>query len=185
MDFDSAMAKLIEGNKRYAKGLLSEKDVGSARKLTKEAQHPYATVLTCSDSRVVPEFIFDSNVGELFVVRNAGNIVDDIVLGSLEYGICHLKTPILVVLGHEKCGAVTAACKGGECSHNIKSVMKKIDASAKRCRCDVEKTVDENSRCVVDEIRLLSPEISEAEKNGNLKIVRMKYYFEDGRADVC
>jgi carbonic anhydrase len=73
-------------------------------------QHPFASVLTCSDSRVSPELIFDQGLGDLFVVRNAGNVVDSIVLGSLEYGAIHLKTPLIVVMAHQKCGAVTAAC---------------------------------------------------------------------------
>lgn len=175
--------RLLEGNKRYMSGKLAEKDVGSAREASKNKQTPFATILTCSDSRVVPEFIFDANVGELFVIRNAGNIIDDIVLGTIEYGTEHLGTPLLVVLGHEKCGAVTAACSGGECPPNIAAIMSKIKP-AKAKGGGVEEVIDNNMKNVVDEIRDGSEITRHLEKEGRLKIVEIKYFFEDGRVEV-
>jgi carbonic anhydrase len=120
------LEKLMEGNKRYVNGNPLEKDLKARREKTLESQKPFCTIVSCSDSRVVPEFIFDANIGEVFVIRTAGNIVDTITLGSIEYGVEHLGTPLLVVLGHEKCGAVTAACKGGECPPNIQAIVDKM-----------------------------------------------------------
>ena len=175
--------RLLEGNKRYVSGKLAEKDVGSAREASKESQKPFVTILTCSDSRVVPEFIFDANVGELFVIRNAGNVVDEIVLGTIEYGVEHLHTPLLLVLGHEKCGAVTAACSGGECPANIAAIMSRIKP-AKAKGGDVEQVILNNMDNVIEEIRAGSEIVRHLEKEGKLKIVGMKYFFEDGRAEV-
>jgi len=180
MNSEEAMNRLKEGNARFVTGKLAEKDVGSAREATKGGQTPFVTILTCSDSRVPPELIFDSNIGELFVIRNAGNVVEEVVLGTIEYGVEHLHTPLLVVMGHEKCGAVTAACQGGECPPNIQAIMDKIKPSKEKCGGDVEKTVDDNMNCVIESIRSKSEIVSNLEKEGKLKIVGMKYFFEDG-----
>ncbi len=185
MDAESAMNRLLEGNKRYMGGKLAEKDVGSAREGSKDGQKPFVTVLTCSDSRVVPEFIFDANVGEVFVIRNAGNCVDTLVLGSVEYGVEHLHTPLLVILGHEKCGAITAACSGGTCPPNIAAIMEKLRPAVERKGKEgVEETVVCNMDVVSDEIRRRSDIVRQLEKEGKLKIMEMKYFFEDGRVEV-
>lgn len=102
------LAKLQDGNRRYL-AQPSAKDFAKARAETLEGQKPYAIVLTCSDSRVPPEHIFDAGIGEIFVVRTAGNVVDKIALGSIEYAAEHLHAPLLLVMGHERCGAVKAA----------------------------------------------------------------------------
>ncbi len=184
MNAEEALNRLKEGNSRFMSGKLGEKDVGSAREATKDGQHPFVTVLTCADSRVCPELVFDGNVGEIFVIRNAGNVIEEVVLGSIEYGVEHLHTPLLVVLGHEKCGAVTAACQGGQCPPNIQAIMDKIKSSSEKCGGDVEKTVDANVKCMLDGIRSRSEIVANLEKEGKLKIVGMKYYFEDGRTEV-
>src|SRR4051795_2965770 len=107
---DEALARLIEGNRRFLQGKLHG---GPFRRETladlAKAQRPYATVLGCSDSRVPPEWVFDAGMGELFVVRVAGNVLSPEVAGSLQYAGSHLRTPLFVVLGHDGCGAVAAA----------------------------------------------------------------------------
>ncbi len=108
--------KLLEGNKRYLTQPTA-KDFAKRREETKDGQQPYAIILTCSDSRVAPEIIFDANLGEIFVIRTAGNVVDKIALGSIEYAAEHLHSPLLVVMGHEKCGAVKAAWEAVGSSH--------------------------------------------------------------------
>jgi len=115
-DAVNAWRHLEEGNRRFASGKLTEYLLHLAHEVNPGrrqelglGQHPFAVILTCSDSRVSPEIIFDQGLGDLFVVRTAGNVPDGVVLGSLEYGLLHLKAPLLVVLGHSKCGAVTAA----------------------------------------------------------------------------
>ncbi|NYZ74565.1 carbonic anhydrase [Candidatus Micrarchaeota archaeon] len=185
MDGNAALNRLLEGNKRFMTGKLAAKDVKTPREATKAGQKPFASILTCSDSRVVPEFIFDTTIGEIFVVRNAGNCVDTVSLGSLEYGAEHLRTPLLVVLGHEKCGAVTAACSGGVCPPNIQAIMDRIKPAVdKGSRGDVERTVICNVELTADEIRKRSDVISHLESGGHLKIVEMKYFFEDGRVHI-
>jgi len=185
MDADEALKRLMEGNQRYVGGMLGAKDVGSAREANKNGQHPFATIVSCSDSRVVPEFIFDTNLGEIFVIRNAGNCIDTLTMGSIEYGTEHLHTPLLVVLGHSKCGAVTAACQGNVCPPNIAAIIEKIrPAVEKKGREGIEETVVCNVEMVKDEIRRRSEIVRHLEKEGKLKIVEMKYYLEDGRIEL-
>lgn len=105
---EKGLAALVEGNRRYQAQRLTHPHQNAARRAALAAgQHPFAAVLSCADSRVPPEIVFDQGLGDLFVVRVAGNITDDVVLGSLEYAVEHLHVPLVVVLGHYKCGAVT------------------------------------------------------------------------------
>ena len=107
---DAALARLQEGNARFvANPVSSSKPTAAKRAETAASQHPFAIILACADSRVAPEIIFDQNIGDIFVIRNAGNLVDDHVQGSIEYAVEHLGTRLVVVLGHEHCGAVSAA----------------------------------------------------------------------------
>ncbi len=174
----------MEGNKRFTEGTLAPKDVKARRNETRDSQAPFVSVVTCSDSRVSPEFIFDQGIGDVFVVRNAGNVMDKITLGSIEYGTEHLHTPLLVVMGHEKCGAVTAACKGGECPPNIAAIMKKLRGPVKRGAGDIEKSATANIKAVIREIRRKSEIVKRLESEGKLKIVGMKYFLADGRVEV-
>jgi carbonic anhydrase len=178
------LERLMEGNKRFVEGTPAAKDMRARRAETRDAQAPFVTVVTCSDSRVSPEFIFDLGIGDVFVVRNAGNVLDRITLGTIEYGTEHLHTPLLVVMGHEKCGAVTAACKGGECPPNIAAIMKKLKGPVKRGKGDVEKAAIANVKKVVREIRKKSEIVRHLESEGKLAVVGMKYFFEDGRVEV-
>jgi len=184
MNGNEALEKLIAGNKRFSSNTVAPKDHKSAREATKNGQNPFVTVVSCSDSRVVPEYIFDLNIGEVFTIITAGNIIDTITLGSIEYGVEHLHTPLLVVLGHEKCGAITAACKGGVCPPNIQAIMDKLKFSVHVSDKDVEKAVCLNTKTVLDEIRGRSEIVRHLEKDGKLKLVAMKYYLEDGRVDI-
>jgi len=180
------LERLMEGNKKYIEGKISEKDAKSKRDETYNGQKPYATILTCSDSRVVPEHIFDVNLGEIFVIRNAGNIVDPITLGSIEYGVEHLKTPILIVLGHERCGAVTATYKGGAAEGHITNIVEKIGPGIEKVKkggdeqAEIEEAIDENMKNVVEEIKKRSAIVSKLENDGKLKVVALKYFLKDG-----
>src|SRR5258708_555531 len=124
---DQALKMLQDGNERFVKETLEKKDLGSTQR-TKLAmgQHPFAIVLTCADSRVAPELIFNQGLGDLFVVRVAGNITDPLILGSIEYAAEHLHVPLIVVLGHEKCGAVSAALSKGHFPDNIEKLLKLV-----------------------------------------------------------
>lgn len=124
---DEALSRLQAGNERFAKSKVSAgKPVAARRAETAQGQHPFAIVVGCADSRVAPEIIFDQNIGDLFVIRTAGALVDDYALGSIEYAVEHLGTRLVVVLGHERCGAVTAALAGGTAPGHINSLVRDI-----------------------------------------------------------
>lgn len=122
-----ALARLQEGNARYVADLLERPHADSTRRLhLTGGQNPFAVVLGCSDSRVVPELIFDAGLGDLFVIRVAGNILDTAVLGSIEYAIGHLGTKLVLVLGHQACGAVGAAVAGDPTDDHIDELIEAI-----------------------------------------------------------
>lgn len=142
---DEALAKLVAGNTRFVEGKQAQKDVGNTRRteLTK-GQQPFAVILSCSDSRVPPEHIFDQGLGDIFVVRVAGNVADSIELGSVEYAAEHLGSPLILVLGHQMCGAVKATVAGGKPEGNIGSIVKKIEPAVKKAKAQVKDKVLDN-----------------------------------------
>ncbi len=180
MNAEEAVAKLREGNAKFVKGERRAYNFVERRKEVLAGQKPFVTIVTCSDSRVVPEFIFDSNIGELFVIRTAGNIVDDVSLGSIEYGVEHLKTPLLLILGHEKCGAVTATCSGGEAHGKIKNIVKKIKPACKKAGGEVEKAIELNLDLVEKNILKKSEIVKGLVEKGELKIKKAKYMLSTG-----
>ncbi len=136
---------LLEGNKRFSSGNLDKKDYAKERAKLTKGQHPYAIILCCSDSRVPPEIIFDESLGKLFIVRVAGNVVDPVTLGSIEYAVEHLHAKLLVILGHESCGAVKATLEGGEVTPNIAKIVKRIEPAVKKALTKkLEKTAEFN-----------------------------------------
>lgn len=145
VSWQDALVKLKEGNTRFITSSPSEKHYLQEVESTVGGQHPYAVILTCSDSRVPPEILFDESIGRLFIIRVAGNIVTPEILGSIEYAAEHLGTQLLVILGHSKCGAVNAAVAGGEAPPNIASILKHIQPSinlAKSEKIDSEHFTD-------------------------------------------
>ena len=176
--------RLIEGNKRYVEKKPTQKDFEKREEL-RQAQHPFATIITCSDSRVVPEYIFDAEIGDLFIIRVAGNVVDDVALASIEYGIEHLKTPLFVVLGHESCGAVTAAYKSYKERKEMQGVMKELMEKIKPAvfmaikeQKDIEEAIEMNVENTINEIRAKLPVVKKLEQEGKLKVVGAKYFFD-------
>jgi carbonic anhydrase len=188
---DEALKLLRAGNERFQKDALMEVDLGSKKreKLT-NGQSPFAVIVTCSDSRVPPELIFNQGLGDLFVVRVAGNVIDKIELGSVEYAIKHLKTPLIVVMGHENCGAVEAAVEAnGKKQHgNIGAIIDKIESSVKRVKSKdlqgkelVESVTNENINNSSRELKEGSKVIKEKLENGKIKIVEAKYMLKSGQ----
>ncbi|MBQ9511846.1 MAG: carbonic anhydrase [Lachnospiraceae bacterium] len=150
---DEALQLLKEGNERFTKGELSAKDdYAGIRDVLAGGQQPFAIVLCCADSRVAPEIYFDQKLGDIFVIRNAGNVVDKVVLGSVEYGAEHLGSPLVVVVGHTSCGAVTAACTGGEVPENIGEIITKIKPSVSDGAA-VNDVARVNAKAMADQIR--------------------------------
>lgn len=122
-----ALSRLKAGNKRFANSKVSAgKPVASRRAKTAQEQHPFAIIVGCADSRTAPEIIFDQSIGDLFVVRTAGNLVDNYALGSIEYAVAYLGARLIVVLGHERCGAVKAALGGGSAPGHINALVREI-----------------------------------------------------------
>ena len=187
---EAALEELMGGNQRFVAGERADRDFPGSRVDLIEGQHPFATIITCSDSRVPPELLFDQGLGDVFIIRNAGNVVDGIELGSIEYGVHHLHTPVLVVLGHQSCGAVTAAVEGGA-EGNIGIIMEEINPAVETARKTnktgeelVEEAVDENMRLVIENILAKSPVTKELVDNGELTIVGAKYFFDTGEVKV-
>lgn len=144
-DASVALQLLKEGNQRFVLGYPTEKkSCESDRKILSKGQHPIAVMLCCSDSRVAPEIIFDQNLGDIFVIRNAGNVVDDVVLASIEYGVDLLLCPLVIVCGHSNCGAVNAVCKGSLHLPHLHSVAQRIQPALVN-----EAPADEVARCNV------------------------------------
>ena len=132
---EQSLEKLLSGNEKYLSGSITPNVDDSLRMdLAQNGQHPYAIVITCSDSRVPAELIFDSSLGDIFVIRTAGNVVSDFEIGSVEYGAEHLGSPLILVLGHTNCGAVTAATEGGEAEGKIQSIVNEITPSVQRAK---------------------------------------------------
>ncbi|MDD5023102.1 MAG: carbonic anhydrase [Candidatus ainarchaeum sp.] len=178
------LERLLEGNKRFIENKPLKRDFKEERERVVNGQKPYVTILSCSDSRVVPEYIFDAGIGEIFTVINAGNICDSSVLGSIEYGVEHLKTPLLILLGHSKCGAVTATCGcgGKKSGTNIDYIIEKITPAI--AKGDIEEAICENLNCIEKEILEKSQIVKEFVNKGKLKIIKMKYFLEDGEVKI-
>jgi carbonic anhydrase len=152
-DADEALRLLKEGNERYVRGELVRKDNYAAdRKILSEGQKPFAVILTCSDSRAAPEIFFDQKLGDIFTIRNAGNVADTVSQGSLEYAVKHLQTKLVVVIGHSSCGAVTAAHSGGRLPPNIEYIVSKIKPALEKGG-DVDEVIHTHVRLTVDLLR--------------------------------
>jgi carbonic anhydrase len=152
-DAYTALQMLKEGNERYLKGeLIPKSSYKDDREVLDSGQKPFAVVLTCSDSRVAPEIFFDQKLGDIFTIRNAGNIADRTVLGSLEYAVEHLKSKLVVVCGHSKCGAITAACSDGELPPNISHIVEYIKPAVKKGG-DVDEVIHNNVKIMVTHIK--------------------------------
>ena len=181
------LTRLMAGNARFVAGKSVHANQDRAR-LTEVAkgQKPFAMILSCADSRVPPEILFDQGLGDLFVVRVAGNIADSHALGSLEYGAQVLGARFLMVLGHEYCGAVDAAVKGGKVGGNIDSIIDVIAPAASRARADpartdlLNKAIAENVREVLSAINKRSPALTAMAAKGELKIVGARYDLDGG-----
>lgn len=175
---------LVEGNKRFVQNLRSLRNLKDQVVTTSEGQFPFAVVLSCIDSRVPAELVFDQGIGDIFSARVAGNIVNEDVLGSIEYGCKVAGSKIVVVLGHTKCGAVTAACKHVELG-NITALLDKIQPAVKKVNKEVtpesiEETAIVNIELSIERIRTESPILAEMEANGEIEIVGASYNVSTG-----
>ncbi|PVZ58956.1 carbonic anhydrase [Arthrobacter sp. H-02-3] len=188
-----AWQRLREGNKRFVAGTSSHPNQDASRRSSLvENQNPFAVIFGCADSRLAAEIIFDLGLGDAFVVRTAGQVIDDAVLGSLEYSVSELDVPLIVVLGHDSCGAVTAtkaAVETGQMPAGfIRSLVERITpavlTSLRNNQTEVNDMVVENvkqtSQRLVDSSRV----ISSAVDSGRTAVIGLAYSLADGRADL-
>jgi carbonic anhydrase len=181
--------KLLDGNKRYVDANLTHPDQTVQRRIDiAKAQHPFAAIVSCSDSRVPPEIIFDQGLGDLFVIRLAGNILDVAALGSLEYAVEHLGVKYIMVLGHERCGAVEATVKGGEAPGHIGSLVKAIKPAVDKVKNKpgdlVDNAVIANVERVVQKLKSSAPILKELVEKGELTITGARYDLDDGKVKI-
>jgi carbonic anhydrase len=186
-----AWRRLQEGNERFVSGeSLHPNQDASRRSSLVENQNPFAVIFGCSDSRLAAEIIFDLGLGDAFVVRTAGQVIDDAVLGSLEYSIAELRVPLIVILGHDSCGAVTAtkaAVETGEMPVGfIRDLVERITPSvltAKRNdQEDVNDMVVEHVKQTAARLADSSRVISDAIDDGRVAVVGLSYKLDEGRA---
>lgn len=179
---------MSEGNKRYAVGKFIRPHQTSVRRAELiDGQHPFAIVLGCSDSRIPVELVFDQGVGDLFVVRVAGNIADDVVLGSIEYAAAHLHAPLAVVMGHGSCGAVAATASGGELEGHLPTIAAAIRPAVEKVKGQQGDVVNNAARAnavmVTERLRSSKPVLSELVMSGKLKIIAAFYDIKTGRVE--
>jgi carbonic anhydrase len=180
--------RLRQGNFRFTSGRSERPHQGAdQRELVAKGQKPFALILGCADSRVPPEILFDQGLGDLFVIRVAGNVVDDPGLGSIEYAVEHLNVKLIVVLGHERCGAVDAATKGGDPGGHIGSLVHAIAPAVEAARIKkgnlLEEAVKANVLLIVNQLKNTAPFLAPAAKSGMLTVVGAVYDLETGTAD--
>lgn len=186
MNSQEVLARLKEGNGRFVEDKLDGKlQCSSRRSALTGGQEPYAIILSCADSRVVPELCFDTGLGELFVVRVAGNVANTSSIGSIEYAVAHIGCPLLVVMGHESCGAVTAAIAGGNNGHNINHLLAHVTPAIASSGKDaaVNDVVKKNAELTVAELSARSSIIADAISGGKLQVVPAYYALGTGQVE--
>lgn len=182
---NEALQTLLDGNKRFAAMEQTHPNQDRTRRdEVKAGQKPFAVIVGCSDSRIPPEILFDQGIGDLFIIRLAGNIVDDTALGSIEYAVDHLGTRLVVVLGHSKCGAVTATAKGGEAHGHIGSIAQAILPALENVKGQygdlVDNAIRENAKLVTATIASSKPILEKMVEEGKIRVVPLYYDIDTG-----
>ncbi len=186
MTHQESLSRLKEGNVRFVKDHLNGKLQDSSRRNALiGGQEPYAIILGCADSRVVPELAFDTGLGELFTVRVAGNVANSSSIASIEYAVAHCGSKLIVVLGHQSCGAVTAAVAGGDNGYNLNHLLGHITPAlaASKENASVNDVVKKNAELTVVELKNRSSIIKNTVTSGEVKIVAAYYNLDSGKVD--
>jgi carbonic anhydrase len=189
---DQALATLQQGNLRFVAGKQehSRQDFDRRNMTASKGQHPFATILSCSDSRVPPEILFDQGIGDVFIVRVAGNVANVDEAASIEYAVDHLNTPLLVVLGHTNCGAITAVVEGAEAHGNVPALLKSIVPAVARTKAKDPKASGEHllNECIkanvwqaIEDLFRTSAIVTAKTKDGKIKVVGALYDITTGR----
>jgi carbonic anhydrase len=183
---DQALRRLTEGNRRYVSGKPSGPNRHSKRRTEVAAgQYPTAVVVGCSDSRVPAEIVFDAGLGDLFATRTAGNVLGPDTVGSIEYAVANLDVKLILVLGHERCGAVQAAVKGGTYPGSIGTIVRKIAPAAEWARKQsgdvLHAAIEENVREVIRGLKASKPLLADPIRAGRVKVVGAVYDLDSGK----
>jgi carbonic anhydrase len=179
---DAALDELMEGNKRFRGGRMTahEHDLDILKQHTEEKQEPFAAVLSCADSRVPVEIVFDQTIGHIFVTRVAGNVITPEIIASLEYGAVVLGTKVILVMGHSNCGAVNASIKGKEVPGQISALFPHIQPAIDQAGPNLEAATKANAKIQATLLREASTVVSELVKAGKLKVVAGYYELGSG-----
>ena len=184
----NALKRLVDGNQRYVNSTTVCHEDWSAKRLAQsQGQAPFAVIVTCSDSRVPPEIIFDQVLGDLFVIRVAGNVVDDFAIGSIEYGVTVLGADVILVLGHSNCGAVEGALKGLKFDNHIQEVLNAIQPAVEAVKGTtenvLEKAIKANVRHVESKLKSSKPVLAKLLEQGKLGILGGYYDLSSGKVE--
>jgi carbonic anhydrase len=185
---DLALLRLRDGNARFVEGKAThERQQADRRAEVAKGQSPFAIIVCCSDSRVPPEIVFDQGLGDLFVLRTAGNVVDDIGLGTIEYAVEHLHTRLVVVLGHDRCGAVSAAVTGGEAQGHVQAIVQAIRPAVEEVKGQpgdpIANAVTANVKDMVKKICTTGPILPDRIRTGKLTVIGARYDLDDGHVE--
>ena len=189
---DEALQRLMEGNERYVANKSTDLNESQSRRAElAQGQKPFATIFSCVDSRVPPELIFDRGLGDLFVIRTAGHVIDNAVLGSLEFGVAELKIPLLMVLGHEKCGAVKATVEAveknataeGDINWLVEGIRPAVEEVKSQSGDLLDNAVKANVTLTVERLKG-SAILSEALEKSELQIVGGRYDLDTGMVEI-
>lgn len=183
---DAALQELMDGNRRFASGHMTafEQDLAILKQNTVEKQEPFASVLSCADSRVPVELVFDQSIGHIFVNRVAGNILTPEIIGSIEYGAAVLGTKVILVMGHGSCGAVKAAIYGKEVPGQISALFPHIQPAVDQAGHDLDGAIKANAKIQATLLRESSPVISSMVKDGKVKVVAGYYDIANGNVTL-
>jgi carbonic anhydrase len=187
---DQALTQLLRGNERFVAGWPDHPNQSARRRreVSETDQRPYAIILSCADSRVPPEIIFDQGLGDLFVIRVAGNVLDEVILGTIEYAVEHLHTPLVMVLGHDKCGAVTAAVERVPINSHVQAVVDALQPALTLAEAQegerVSTAIDANIRYAVKTLHASEPVLLGACAAGQLRIVGARYNLDTGQVKI-
>jgi carbonic anhydrase len=186
---EQALRALLDGNRAFVAGAASCPRQSPARRNdVAAAQHPIAVVVGCADSRVPPEAIFGQGIGDLFVIRVAGNVIDDAVLGSIEYAVEHLGAPLVIVLGHARCGAVEAALSPEPAHAHVEALVRRIRAAIAEAGSKpgdaLDNAVRANVAASVREVRTSTPVLAPMVQKGRVKVVGARYDLETGAVEL-
>jgi len=185
MTHKEALQSLLAGNARFAAGTALKPNQDQKRRAEiATGQHPIAIVVSCSDSRLAPEIVFDQGLGDLFVVRTAGEVTDNVALASIEYAAEHLRVPLIVVLGHQHCGAVAAACENHDMPGHLNELLAPIKESVSAAKAKAGDLADNASKAnvarIVSQLKNSEPILSHLVKENKLEIAGAYYNLDSG-----